>query len=600
MTDTLRTLLSKIGAEDAPRNTKAGQILAQEGVSEGPELLRIRALPRRRWQDDPALDELVDEMTRRYKRPNAEDPNARLLPRQAVGLAEFELYGYVAAIWGVGKGKTLLSGLLPTAAEAKRPLLLLPATLIEKTRKEFKKLSKTWRIHHAITLFSYNKVSLRSYKHFLTEGQYDLVIADEAYEIKNPKSGRSQRIGDYCTEHHVPFVPMTGTPGDSTVGDYAHYYYWCANENSPLPEPGSWELVQMRQATDETVREMRRRPGALAQFSGGNPDIDAVRAGIGQRLEETPGFVYDRDEDVNNSLVIDALVHDDYSSAVDELFAFVRDSDDELPDGRVLDTPLEKYNFFATLNLGHYRIIDPPPPAEWRAARKAFRSYVNECLDDNNLDFETAGEVTYALDQGELTGDGGVYAAWREIEPSFKVISRVEWFTDEVVQLLTEWMNRHNALVWTPYPAFGRALAKASGRPFFHHGGVSLTHGNIEHYTGTDSVILSTQSNYMGRNLQDRWSKNLIVGGSAKADLLEQQIGRTHRHGQKADVVEVTFFVGSVENTEAIDRARRRARIDQSLGRNRSSKLLVCDWLVPETQEVLRAHTGPRWRKKSI
>src|SRR6185312_2974973 len=111
-----------------------------------------------------------------------------------------------------------------------------------------------------------------------------------------------------------------------------------------------------------------------------------------------------------------------------------------------------------------------------------------------------------------------------------------------------------------------------------------------------DSVIASTQSNSTGRNLQ-RWSKNLIVGPSAKADALEQQIGRTHRTGQKADAVEVLFFVGSIENLEAIDRARARALVDKQMGRNQAHKLLACDWLMPDSAELLQKHKGPRWSK---
>lgn len=597
--EVLQRLLKSIGADQEPRNTKAGKVWAETaGVSEGEELLRIRALPRRRWQDDPALNDLVDIQTKRFLRDNPEDPTARLLPHQAVGLAEFELYGHLTAVWGVGEGKTLLSALLPTVAEAKRPLLLLPPPLIEKTRKEFRTLSKTWRLHPAVQFFSYNKISLRTYKHFLTEGRYDLVIADESYEIKNPKSGRSQRLEQYLLEvaPEVKFVPMTGTPGDSTINDYAHYFYWCAREASPLPAPGSWELIQWCQATDETVREMRRKPGALTQFSDGDQSLDAVRNGIGKRLEETPGFVYKRTGSVNCSLVVDTWVHDKYSAHTDELFEYVRDSGDELPDGRVLETGLDRFNFFATLALGFYRIIDPAPPEDWRAARRALRAFVNECLDDSSLAFETAGEVTHALSEGTLDSCG-IYEAWLEIEPSFKPVSKTEWFTTEVIEIITEWMKDNDALVWTAFPAFGRALSKHSGRPFFHHGGVSLTHGNVEYYTGTDSVILSTQSNFKGRNLQDRWSKNLIIGGSAKADLLEQQIGRTHRQGQKADAVNVQFFAGSIENIEALDRARRRARIDQSLGRNHGSKLIVCDFIGATVEDVVRQYKGPRWTK---
>jgi len=422
-------------------------------------------------------------------------------------------------------------------------------------------------------------------------------MADESHMVKSPKSGRTLRVGDYVQEHFVPFVPFTGSPGDSSLSNMAHYLYWSQGENSPLPEGGSWELIQWCQATDESVRELRRKTGALSQFSDGNPELGAVREGIGRRIEETPGVVYHRHASVDCSLYIDAWVYDGFSSKIDEQFEHVRETGDELMDGRVIDTPLELHNLFATLALGFVRVIDPPPPAEWRAARKAHRKYVNEVLLDRSMGFETGGEVEDALRAGEL--DQRAWLAWQEIEPSFKPVSRVEWFSHEAVDLFTDWMNKHdNTLVWVAFPALGRALAKASGRPFFHRSGVSLTHGSIEGYDNNDTVIVSTASNGTGRNLQ-RWAKNLIIGGAAKADTLEQQIGRTHRTGQTADAVEVTFFVGSVENLEALDRARGRALIDQQMGRNHSSKLLACDWLVPETHEVLRKHTGPRWRKKS-
>ena len=119
----------------------------------------------------------------------------------------------------------------------------------------------------------------------------------------------------------------------------------------------------------------------------------------------------------------------------------------------------------------------------------------------------------------------------------------------------------------------------------------------LEAYEGTDSVILSTKSNYMGRNLQDRWHKNLIVGPPGKADTQEQLIGRTHRTGQKSDIVEVSYFLGSVESAESVDRARARAEIDKRLGRNHASKLLLCDWLVPDIEGLIKARNNPRWRK---
>ncbi len=599
MSDILTKLLHKIGAGEQPRTTKAGRLFSDnEGVLEGPELLRIRALPRRRWQDDPQLDELVNEQTKRFKREGAEDPDARLFPVQAVALAELELYRRLTAIVSVGGGKTLLAALIPTVLGAKRPLLLVPANLVEKSRREMKTLSKTWCVHPAIQIVSYEKLSIRQYKTVLQDGRYDVVVADEAFSIKTPDSGRTKRLMEYLeTNPDVIFIGMTGTPGDSTIRDYAHYFTAAGREHTPLPRPGSYELLQWTQALDEKTREIRRSPGTLSQFADGNHELDAVRAAVGTRFEETPGFVYHRDASVNCSLVLDSWIHNDYSQTIEDVFEYVREHEDELPTGQVIDTPLERYNLFATMNLGFLRVIDPKPPEEWRATRKAYRSFVNECLDDESLGFDTAGEVTHACREGEL-GSFGLWEAWAEIEPTFKPVSKTEWISDEIVQLIAEWMKKNDALVWTPFPAMGRALAKVSGKAFFHRQGISLTHGNIEAYTGTESAIVSTQSNYMGRNLQDRWSRNLVLGAPAKADTFEQLIGRTHRTGQKADVVDVKFFCGSIENLDALDRARGRARIDRDMGRNRSSKLLMCDWLCPSTVEVLAKHKGPRWNKK--
>jgi hypothetical protein len=599
VTDVLGALLRRLGADESTtRHTKAAKIFSSnEGVTQGPEFLRIRALPRRRWQDDPDLEGLVDAQTARFKREGAEDANARLFPVQAVALAELELYRRLTAIVSVGGGKTLLAALIPGVLGAKRPLLLVPANLVEKSRREMKTLSKTWRVHPAIQIMSYEKLSIRQYKTFLQDGRYDVIVADEAFSIKTPDSGRTKRLMEYLDNNpDVQFVPMTGTPGDSTIRDYAHYFTAAGREHTPLPAPGSYELQQWTQALDEKTREIRRSTGCLSEFAGGNHELDAVRAGVGTRLEETPGFVYHRDASVSCSLVLDAWIHDDYSQAVEDVFEYVRESEDELPDGRVIDSPLERYNLFATMNLGFLRVIDPKPPEDWRAARKAYRSFVNECLDDDSLAFDTAGEVTHACREGSLDSFG-LWEAWSEIEPTFRPISQTEWISTEIVEMLAEWMKKNDALVWTPFPSMGRALAKASGRHFFHRQGVSLTGGNIEAYTGTESGVVSTQSNYMGRNLQDRWGRNLVLGAPAKADTFEQLIGRTHRTGQKADVVEVKFFCGSVENLDALDRARGRARIDRDMGRNRSSKLLMCDWLCPSTVEVLAKHKGPRWRK---
>src|SRR6185369_17577454 len=99
-------------------------------ILETEEFRRIRDLPRREWEQLPTLEEMIDAFTEYFKLP---DGQMRLKPVQAVALNEaFKLKGGFFPI-RVGGGKTLISVLLAVALGAKRPLLLVPGKLVEKT-----------------------------------------------------------------------------------------------------------------------------------------------------------------------------------------------------------------------------------------------------------------------------------------------------------------------------------------------------------------------------------------------------------------------------------------------------------------------------------
>ena len=70
----------------------------------------------------------------------------QLRPRQAIALYEALQMGGMFGALSVGAGKTLVSFLLPSILEAMRPVLLLPAGLIEKTWHDRKILAEHWNI----------------------------------------------------------------------------------------------------------------------------------------------------------------------------------------------------------------------------------------------------------------------------------------------------------------------------------------------------------------------------------------------------------------------------------------------------------------------
>lgn len=584
--DTFREL----GLDRAKLNTAVGRFAAEQvGVSQGAEFLRIRSLPRRRWQDAADLEKLTDLLSQKLKVANPAEPDARLFAVQAASLREFFDDGSVYTVADVGAGKTLLSFLLPVLKPHKRPLLLTYKSLLKKTEREFAKEAKTWKSAERWEFLGYEKLSRSD--EFLYSYEPDIIIADEGHALKNPKSGRSKKLARYLAAHpECAFVPLTATPGDQSLNEFAAIMHAALGPvRAPVPPPGSWELVQWAQALDyETLT--RRAYGCLALFNDRAVTLDDVRAGVGRRIEESPGVIYHRVSDVACSLYLDAKIHDGPSPVMEH----VRATGDELPDGRILETPVEKYQLMSTLGLGFARYIDPPPPADWRAARKLWVAFAGEMMEQDQLRLDTAGAVALACESGRIDSQG-VYEAWKAIKSSFKPMSVEEWYDTSALEAIAAWASENDGLVWVPFPALGYKLAELTGRRFFHELGADATGLAIEEYPGTDSVFLSTGANFKGRNLQ-KWSRNLIIGSGSSSVRLHQQIGRTHRTGQTAEAVEVTFFVSSIEDLEAVYKARGRAAYDKTAGGNRSHKLLLGDWLVPELSEAQR-WSGARWRK---
>ncbi len=78
----------------------------------------------------------------------------QLRPVQALALHDAGVFGGLFGPVGVGEGKTLITFLLPLVFAARRPLLLLPASLIEKSQRDRLELSRHWRIPNTLRVFS--------------------------------------------------------------------------------------------------------------------------------------------------------------------------------------------------------------------------------------------------------------------------------------------------------------------------------------------------------------------------------------------------------------------------------------------------------------
>lgn len=558
------------------------------------EIERVKALPSRDWE--PTGEELAARLTAVLKTPSG---TMHLFPIQAVALHEiWQNRGLVGPI-PVGRGKTLISLLAPLMLQPEtvhtaRPLLVLPAKLIEKTKRDWAELSKHWRIPRFIEIVSYEWLGRRKAKPWLANVyKPTCIICDEAHKLKRQSTACTRVVKRYLEDaigrgEHVPFVVLSGTITRTSIKDHAHLDRWALGDGSPLPL--QWAVLQdWAAALDEGVSPTARyEPGALAEFCDvPSPSLQELRESFGRRFVSTPGIVSSRGEhDIDVSLRIDPI--DPIPSApIDEAFAILR-RDLALPDGWEFageSAGSQAWEAARQLSLGFYYVLEPRPPYEWSYARSEWISYAREIIKLGKFDTELDVALNYP--------SSPALAAWRSVRDTFKENRVPVWICDSVLKMARDWLHSHpHGILWVDHIAFGVALEKLSGVRYFRNLGRSKDGIYIEDATGP--VIASFDSNRDGRNLQFKWSENLYVACPPGGLEFEQSLGRTHRTGQVADEVVAEIYLGCIEHLNSFWRAVSQSEAMQAL-EQQPKKLVYADKNIPEDARAFGR--GPRWIK---
>lgn len=558
-----------------------------EGVEPSPELARILDMPRR---DPEAVGSAIARpLTERLRLRWPERPPAPLPHElrwyQALALAEAHDFRGALIPLPVGAGKTLISALLPTVLGAKQALVLVPAKLRDKTERDFRALAQWWRVvprvhvirtqrdlAHApardvILVCSYEM--LGTCPDLLLRLGPDAVIPDESYKLKNPKSGRTKRLWRYMRQYpDTPFVPLTGTAQKKGFRDWWHI------QRGALPKalhvlPDHWpEMMQWNEAL--APGQKQRRPiGALSRLCGpGGGDYEAVRIAYGERFRLTPGVITCPGGSCDASILftLERVRHPEIEHLVAEM-----KRTGETPDGvPILEATYgaELWRHARELASGYiYRWKVPGPPA-WMQARREAAAFVREVLaHSRTCDTELQVYQRYPT-APELV-------RWQRIRPTFTPEREPVWFTHDVIDAAVARARKDGALIWTEHRAVGEMIAERHGLPYFESQGRCRRHGSIMDYPGGPCVV-STTAIGEGFNLQDRWHKNLIMNCTPGCVEYEQLMGRTHRMGQDADVVEFTQLWVVAEQyagvQKALDQARAAAQTD-----GQAKKLVLAD-----------------------
>lgn len=543
--------------------------MAKQEVPETAELNRILDLPRRIWASDPNLEEFIQLATRYLRQPGGMQT---LLSQQAVGLREMHDMGGMFGIIPVGEGKTILSYLAPVVLEAKRPLLVVPGKLRDKTIREFAAIGQHWKGHPGLQIVSYEKLSRENGTEYLRTCNPDLLTLDEAHRLKNLGAAVTRKISAWMkTFPETRMVAMSGTVTKRSLLDFAHILYWCLPNCFPLPRSKE-ELEAWACAVDEIKPHESRMPAnpgglwRLCTVDERNKGREGVRSGLRRRLQETPGVVACESKGVDASLNILLQLEDRYNQRIRDLAAQLHDGylpngDVYLVEGNEKLALATKWRLMRTLTSGFWYDWDPKPPKEWLALRSQWRKAVRDLLEQHLPGLESEALIAKAAAAHKINEYfHDLYQEWRAVRDVHKWDVIPVWEDDTIIHRVEKWARSNNGLIWVSEVALGERLEKDLGIPYFHDKGLDRQGRYVESMESKHgSIAVSVQANSEGRNLQFQWADNLVISPPPTGTVWEQLMGRTHRRGQEADEVWVEVVIGCRTEWECWRQANRDA-----------------------------------------
>jgi len=578
-----------------------------DSVQNSKELDRILALPLRRLGSG---EELAALLTDALRTPWGEQT---LRPIQALALAEIaEVRGGFFPILP-GEGKTLVAFLASALLEARRPLLVVPASLLKETLDKNRELSKHWLGPHpdSIRMVSYEWLSVAkqgvilsesgevSQEGFLERYRPDCIICDEVHKLKASKAVATKRIGRYLKASHAPFIGMSGTVTKKSVKEWAHLATWALGVGAPIPHRWT-DLEQWAGALDDKVME-RLRPGALLSLcseeekavaaKGSEEELEIVRRAFQRRLVSTPGVVATRAGRLEIPLEIKALDPGTGCPKIEACFAALR-TKGEIPNGEVCPDGISEWRHAKELGLGVHYQWSVKPPDEWLEARKAWGTWCRLVLKHNRSGLDSEKQVKDAVDVGKLN-DGGLLAEWRAVSPTYTPVTEAVWHSDEALEAAAAFLSNTGGIVWTEHVHVGEKLSALTGLPYFAQKGCDKSGRFIVDHGGRP-CIASIASNGTGRNLQCH-SQALALTFPQSPLMAEQLTARLHRPGQ-GKPVSWQVWLGSAESVLGWELAVIGAKYQRdSLGSDARLLYATTDGM-PSASEIAR-RPGHRWRK---
>ena len=208
---------------------------------------------------------------------------------------------------------------------------------------------------------------------------------------------------------------------------------------------------------------------------------------------------------------------------------------------------------------------------DWLEARRNWSRAKRNIKDLNIQNFDSDFLVEsnfYSLPQDVIDFFEDDYLEWQTIKHFIPPPKKKEWLSTYIIDACKQYLNdsKDPCILWVSLQEVGDKLSKELNIPYFGAG--------TEPPREAQNCILSIKAHATGKNLQ-AWQNNLVVHPVSDPSLIEQLIARTHREGQTADEVEITFFTHSIFGS-ALNRATKQAYVVQE-STNQPMRLCYAD-----------------------
>jgi len=434
----------------------------------------------------------------------------------------------------VGYGKTLVALLSGSVLNAKKVVLLLPASLKKQCFEDITKWKRFYRVHPHITVISYQKLGRPESAYMLRDLRPDLIVMDEAHYLASTKSTVTKRVFTYCKANpKTKFIVMSGTLVQQSLNKYAHLLELALRGDSPVPTSHQirerWEAVlnphgeythndwcQMRWLVGDEVPRERQKEAAQIAFQ--------------HRLKTCPGVIVASDKSKVNASIIFSGWHSCTSRPILNAQNKLRRMW-ELPNGELLADALEYSRAQRQIALGFYYRWDWPngPDVEWLEARRAWNATVRNVVSLNRPGRDSPALVFRAAQRRECSAAVlRVFDRWNAVRDREPPPVVTEVICDSVLKsAIAQAKKLKPCLIWySSVDGVGRRLESL---------GIKVLRPGDPVPTG-ETVALPIRSFGQGVDgLQFNYSRNLILETPSSAKTWEQLAGRTHRVGTTAN-----------------------------------------------------------------